>query len=88
MSVPDQQMIDTARQLANGRTILQHGGYSNGAWTKAYITIVKDGRPEVGNYEAIIVTNHGSIRQTWGNSQRTLWARVRRETLALLAGSR
>jgi hypothetical protein len=82
------EMRNLGRTLANGRTIVQQGYYGNGCWSEVYIAIVNDKGSKVSNYEAIVVTNSGNVRQTWGKSQRSLWARVRREELATLSMSR
>ena len=41
-----------------------------------------------GVYEAHVVYSDGGTVTTWGNSTRSLWARVRKETLRRLALSR
>jgi hypothetical protein len=73
---PNAHILDLSNKIVNCRPIVERAWMSlNGAIH--LITIVRDGRPGVGNYEAIIVNETQSC-QTWGRNARTLLAAAKR----------
>jgi hypothetical protein len=75
-SRPNAHILDLSNTLANCRPIVSRDWrIVNG---KVHlITVVRDGRPGVGAYEAIIV-NETQYCQTWGKNARTLLAAAKR----------
>ena len=84
----EQEMIDALKEYKGTRIMHKMGGYWNGTWTKATIGIMESSDKAEGVYEAHVVYSDGGRVTTWGNSTRSLWARVRKETLRRLAVSR
>jgi hypothetical protein len=75
-------MLDLSNQLVNCRPIVERvwmGAYTG---IVALVTIVKDGRKDVGNYEAIIVTETQTV-QTWGKNAKTLLTHARRRAAGI-----
>ena len=81
-------MINALQSYKGTRIMHKTGGYWNGTWSKATIGIMESSDKAEGVYEAHVVYSDGGRVTTWGNSVRSLWARVRKETLSRLAVSR
>lgn len=74
---PHGHLLDWSNKLVNCRSIVER------KWLLVkgqvcVVTVVKDGRPEVGKYEGILVMD-GYSRQMWGNNARRLLAAVKRD---------
>lgn len=79
---PHEQIVNLSNQLVNCRPIVQRVWLGNVFSPPTLVTIVRDGRKDVGNYEAIIVTETSMV-QTWGRNARTLLAHAKRRAAGI-----
>jgi hypothetical protein len=75
-------MLDLSNQLVNCRPIVERVWLGNVFSPPTLVTIVRDGRKDVGNYEAIIVTETQTV-QTWGKNAKTLLTHARRRAAGI-----
>jgi len=73
---PHEKILNWSNAIVNARPIVDRKWLlANGK--VCIVTVVRDGREGVGNYEAIIV-NESQSCQTWGRNARTLLAHAKR----------
>ena len=82
MTATNDRIVELSNKLVNCRPIMERVWLGNVFSPPTLVTIVRDGRKDVGNYEAIIVTETSMV-QTWGKNAKTLLTHARRRAAGI-----